>query len=88
MCDVASVERRCAYGACRVTEIPIKSGEPDFKLGGFSLWVFGQQFPNAADFWDGNWLNVRARVDAPGLGAGSTGSVCFRPRIGDHCKGT
>src|SRR5262249_19116286 len=40
--------------------------EPDLKLDGFSLWVLGRQFPGANDHWDGNWLNVRARVEAPG----------------------
>ena len=42
------------------------SVEPDLKLGGFSLWVFGRQFPNSTDYWDGNWLNVRAVVTTPG----------------------
>jgi len=27
--------------------------EPDLKLGGFSLWAFGRQFPDADDYWDG-----------------------------------
>jgi hypothetical protein len=33
--------------------------EPDLKLDGFSLWVFGRQFPDANDYWDGNWLPLR-----------------------------
>jgi hypothetical protein len=46
---------------------------PDFSLGPFRLWVLGRQFPDAQDFWDGNWLNViadcelnRARVAIEG----------------------
>jgi hypothetical protein len=37
---------------------------PDFKLAGLSLWVDGRQFENAEDYWDGNWLNIRAEVEA------------------------
>src|SRR5262245_58281939 len=53
--------------------------EPDLKLGGFSLWVFGRQFPDANDYWDGNWLNVRARVEAPGALVEAPGGDCLRP---------
>jgi hypothetical protein len=49
--------------------------EPDLKLGGFSLWVLGRQFPNAEDYWDGNWLNVRARAEAPGASAEAQGAI-------------
>lgn len=40
--------------------------EPDLRLGGLSIWVDGRQFPDASDYWDGNWLVVRARMEAPG----------------------
>jgi len=49
--------------------------EPDLKLGGFSLWVFGRQFPDANDYWDGNWLNVRARAEAPGASVVAHGAI-------------
>lgn len=35
----------------------------ELSLGGFRLWVFGRQFPDAEDFWDGNWLDVRAECE-------------------------
>lgn len=35
-------------------------GEPDAKLSGLQLWIHGYQFPEATDYWDGNWLNVTA----------------------------
>ena len=38
--------------------------EPDLQLAGFSLWVIGRQFPDQSDYWDGNWLNVRVRVES------------------------
>lgn len=41
-------------------------GEPDLKLAGLSLWVLKRQFPGADDYWDGNWLDIRAGVEASG----------------------
>jgi hypothetical protein len=38
--------------------------EPDLQLAGLSIWVLGRQFPDANDYWDGNWLNVQVRVEA------------------------
>lgn len=40
--------------------------EADLKLAGLSLWVLKRQFPGADDYWDGNCLNIRACVEAPG----------------------
>ncbi|HEY4193480.1 MAG TPA: hypothetical protein VGM46_12610, partial [Mesorhizobium sp.] len=40
--------------------------DPDIKFDIFRLWVIGRQFPNSDDYWDGNWLNVRAEVRANG----------------------
>jgi hypothetical protein len=39
------------------------AGDPDFCFLGFSLWIDGRQFPDSADYWDGNWLVVRARME-------------------------
>jgi hypothetical protein len=40
--------------------------DPDLKLAILSLWVIGRQYPDADDFWDGNWLYVRAKARASG----------------------
>lgn len=40
--------------------------EPDLKLGGLSLWAESRERPDDDDYWDGNWLVIRARVEAPG----------------------
>jgi len=40
--------------------------DPDLRFLGFSLWVDRPQFPDAADYWDGNWLVVRVRKEAQG----------------------
>jgi len=53
----------------------MKSVDPDLKLGGFSLWVLGRQFPDANDFWDGNWLHILARMQAPGASVEVRGAI-------------
>src|SRR6516165_3251408 len=62
------------------------SAEPDLKLGGFSLWVFGRQFPNAEDYWDGNWLNVRARVEALGASVEAQGAIVHTSELEDFAE--
>ena len=37
-----------------------------FRLAGFELKVLRRQFPNATDYWDGNWLMVECECRAPG----------------------
>lgn len=44
----------------------VHAEEPDLKLAGLSLWVRSRQFPDCEDYWDGNWLNIFARVEASG----------------------
>jgi hypothetical protein len=41
-------------------------GDPDLKLEGLSIWALSRQFPNSEDYWDGNWITIHARVEAPG----------------------
>ncbi len=48
--------------------------EPDLKLAGLSLWVLARQYPDSADYWDGNWLDVVARVEASGAFVETRGS--------------
>jgi len=43
-----------------VTDHAAKLGMPDLKLEGLQIWIHGRQFPDAADYWDGNWLRVTA----------------------------
>jgi len=35
-------------------------GEPALQIGGLRIWVHGREFPDAQDYWDGNWLRVTA----------------------------
>lgn len=39
---------------------------PDILFCGFSLWIDQRQFPDTTDFWDSNWLLIRARMEASG----------------------
>ena len=70
----------CRYrprAAFRTTPLPAKKrvnlnysatalGEPDLDLAGLKLWVHGYEFPNADDYWDGNWLNATAICSSNG----------------------
>jgi len=40
---------------------PKESHPPDLSICSFELWIFGRQFPDADDYWDGNWLDVTAK---------------------------
>ncbi|WP_216319320.1 WapI family immunity protein [Deinococcus aestuarii] len=37
-------------------------GTPDLRLKGFRLWVHGREFPDAQDYWTGNWLVISAEL--------------------------
>lgn len=39
---------------------------PDFRLAGLSVWAIAREFEQSDDFWDGNWLSIRARVETFG----------------------
>ena len=41
-------------------------GPPDITLAGLQIWVHGRQFPDAHDYWDGNWLRVTAHCGGNG----------------------
>lgn len=50
------------------------TNEPDICLAGLSLWVGSREFEALDDYWDGNWLVVRGRVEAPGAVVEAKGS--------------
>jgi hypothetical protein len=35
-------------------------GDPDLVVSGLRVWIHGREFPDAIDYWDGNWLRVTA----------------------------
>ena len=58
-----------------VTDPAAKLGTPDLKVEGLQIWVHGRQFPDAADYWDGNWLRVTAHCGGNGANVFTTGSI-------------
>ena len=58
-----------------------EEGEPDLKLDGFSLWVLGREFPANDDYWDGNWLRVKARMRAKGAAVEVEGPILRIPDL-------
>lgn len=57
------------------------SDEPDLHFCGFSLWIDRRQFPAALDFWDGNRLMVRARMEASGANVECEGPILMTEDI-------
>ena len=55
--------------------------EPDLQFCGFSLWVDQRQFPDASDYWDGNWLMVRAKMEASGARVECDGPILMTADI-------
>lgn len=60
--------------------------EPDICLDIFSLWVFGRQFPESEDYWDGNWLNVKAEVVAPDSCVRVSGAIIHLGELAGFAK--
>jgi hypothetical protein len=54
---------------------PEHLGDPDLRIAGLQLWIQGRQFPDAADLWDGNWLQVVARCAAHGASVCAEGPI-------------
>jgi hypothetical protein len=54
---------------------------PDLKLEGLQIWIHGRQFPDAADYWDGNWLRVTAHCGGNGASVFATGSIIHLSEI-------
>jgi hypothetical protein len=61
-------------------------GPPDIALAGLQIWVHGRQFPDAQDYWDGNWLNITAHCGAPGSEVIVTGSFIHLFEISNWYK--
>lgn len=67
---------------------PTDLGDPDLTVAGFQLWVHGRQFPEAEDYYDGNWLRVTAHCGASGASVWAQGAIVMVTDIygfGDGC---
>jgi hypothetical protein len=50
-------------------------GEADLKLAGLSIWALNWEFPASDDYWDANWINIHARVEAHGARVDAAGPL-------------
>lgn len=67
---------------------PADLGEPDLKIAGFQVWVHGRQFPEANDYYDGNWPRITAHCGAAGASVWTQGAIVMVTDIGafgDQC---
>lgn len=53
-------------------------GDADLTICGLRLWVHGRQFPDATDYWDGNWLRVTAYCIYPHSAVRIQNDSCVR----------
>ncbi len=60
---------------------PNMADDPDVHFCGFALWVDQRQFPEAADYWDGNWLMIRAQMEASGARVECRGPILMTTDI-------
>ena len=63
------------------------SEEPDLKIAGLQVWVHGREFPDAADYWDGNWLRVTARCKYAGAQVEIEGPLVHLAELGRFVSG-
>jgi hypothetical protein len=53
----------------------IPDREAEISCGILSIWVLRRQFPDSADYWDGNWLDVVAHCSDQGAAVTVSGSI-------------
>jgi hypothetical protein len=56
-------------------------GTPDINLNGLQIWVHGRQFPDATDYWDGNWLKITAHCGTDSADVWSNGPILNLPAL-------
>ena len=62
------------------------SDDPSLRIAGLSIWIDNRQFPGASDYYDGNWLNMRARMEAPGATVKCGGSILMTTDVDQFRK--
>ena len=56
-------------------KMPLPQTEPSISCGILKIWILSRQFPDATDYWDGNWLNVIAHCSDKGAAVTVSGSI-------------
>jgi hypothetical protein len=62
-------------------------GPPALTIAGLRLWVYGRQFPDSQDYYDGNWLNVTAVCAGDGANVQTGGNLILAQDIEGFCAG-
>ena len=62
-------------------------GTPDISFAGLKIWINKRQFPDADDYWDGNWLYVTAFCDSFGSQVWTEGPIIHLSEIEHLLKG-
>ncbi len=60
---------------------PYPEEAPAIEVAGLRIWVRGRQYPDAADYWDGNWLIVSAIYQSPGSTVKTAGPIIHLSEI-------
>jgi hypothetical protein len=60
---------------------------PSLVLGGLKVWVLDKAFPESVEWFDGNWLQVRAECNAPGATVTANGPLLTAEDIGRLLSG-
>jgi hypothetical protein len=65
-------------------DIDIESlGVHDIELAGLKIWTHSRKYPDAHDFWDGNWLNATFLCAASGAAAWVSGDILHLSEFSD-----
>jgi hypothetical protein len=62
------------------------SDDPSLRMAGLSIWIDNRQFASASDDYDGNWLDVRVRMEAPGATVKCGGSILMTTDVDEVRK--
>lgn len=61
-------------------------GKPDLSIAGLNMWIRGRQFPDAADYWDGNWLLVTTSCTYPSSSVTAGGPILHLSEVATFKK--
>src|SRR5688572_10277914 len=67
---------------------PDSLGTPDLSLGRLEIWIHGRQFPQSADYWDGNWLEVTVRCQTERAMVWTAGPIIHLSELTHWIKST
>lgn len=59
----------------------IQTDRPDLIIEKLKIWINGRQFPDSADYWDANWMNINARYDSVTSFVETSGSIVHLSQI-------